>query len=236
MFIQFQGTSVGSTVEIFETKILENALLPSKNYDIMGGGVHVDFSTINATSRTDNTVNISGCWFIFNNAGQGVGGGISVIYKHSHYHGNSGDGVTMHTAFLFHDTAASGSACSFQSYPNHGKRLFRGVRMRHVYAYLTTPELMMTMDSDSLQMQLYDIPDILSYIYSVAKLSMATISEQLSQAIFPSFQTKTNTNLIFTKSVQLVVGGELLINCVVSSQGLYALERVGSLIPASQQG
>ena len=223
MFIHFQGTSVGSTVELFETKIMENALLPSKNYDMMGGGIHVDFSTANATSRTDNTVNILGCWFIFNNAGQGVGGGISVIYKHSHYHGDSGDGVTMHTAFLFHDTAASGSACSFQSYPNRGKRLFRGVRMEFVYAYLTTPELM-TMDSDSLLMQIYDVPTILSYIYSVAKLSMATISEQLSQAIFPSFQTKTNTNLIFAKSVQLVVAGELAINCVVSSQGLYALD------------
>ena len=223
MYIQFQGTSVGSTVELFENKILENALLPSKNYDMMGGGVHVDFSTVNATSRTDNTVNFTWCFFIFNTARQGVGGGLSVLYKHSHYHGNSGDGVTMHTVLLFHDTAASGSACSFQSYPNHGKRLFRGVRIGLVYAFLTTPELM-TMDSDSLQMQIYDVPDILSYISSVANQSMATISEQLSQAIFPSFQAKTNTNLILAKSVQIVVTGELVIECVVSSQGLYALD------------
>ena len=60
-------------------------------------------------------------------------------------------------------------------------------------------------------------------MFSADKQSMATISEQLSQAILPSFQAKTNTNLILVKSVQLVVIGNVGIHCVASSQGLYAL-------------
>ena len=217
MFIQFQGTSVGSTVGLFSNKIMENTLLPSKKYDMMGGGVHVDFSTVNATSRTDNTVNFT-FTFLLNNAGQGVGGGISVLYKHSHYHGNSGDGVIIHSAMFFHNTASSGSACSFQSYPTHGKKLFRGIKIGFVFARWF-PDFQ-KMDADSLLSIILDTYDI----KSANQQSIATISEQLSQAIVPSFQANTNTNLMFAKSVQLVVTGELLIQCVASSQGLYALD------------
>ena len=225
MYIQFQGTSVGSNVELFKNKIMENTLLPSKTYDMMGGGVHVDFSTVNATSRTDNTVNFDSCMVVLNSAGQGVGGGISVLYKHSHYHGNSGDEVIMEYLVLFHNTASSGSACSFQSYPTHGKKLFRGIRIYILLAH-SIPEFP-KMDSDSLHnlTKFYVIhKDLESYFYSAYEQSMETISEQLSRAIFPSFQAKTTTNVIFAKSVQVVVTGKLSIYCVASSQGLYALD------------
>ena len=225
IFIQFHDTSVGSTVELLDIIIMENTLLPSKTYDMMGGGVHVDFSTVNATYRTDNNVTFTRCTIYLNNAGQGVGGGISVLYKHSHYHGNSGDGVNVHSVMLFHNTASSGSACSFQSYPTHGKKLFRGIRIGSVFARLI-PEFQ-KMDSDSLHnLMSGKIEDLvlLSHVSSADKQSMSTISEQLSQAIFPSFQAKTNTNLIFAKSVQVVVRGQLVIQCVASSQGLYALD------------
>ena len=223
MFIQFQGTSVGSTVEVFYSTIADNTLLPSKTYDMMGGGVHVDFSTLNATSRTDNTVNFTLISFHCNNAGQGVGGGLSVLYKHSHYHGNSGDGVIMDSLLLFYNTASSGSACSFQSYPTHGKKVFRGIRIINVIA--RSIPVFQKMDSDSWQkMMLGKTKDAVSHLSSSGKQSMATISDQLSRAIFPSFQVKTNTNLILAKSVQVVVTKELGIRCVASSQGLYALD------------
>ena len=225
MFIQFQGTSVGSTVELFSSLILENTLLPSKKYDVMGGGVHVDFSTVNVTFRTDNTVNFTRIFFIINSAGQGVGGGISVLYKHSHYHGNSGDGVIMDNLVLFHNTASSGSVCSFQSYPTHGKKLFRGIKIRFVLA-CRFPEFQI-MDSDILQNLMIGkiVQDLKGHMSSSAnKQSMATISEQLSRATFPSFQTETSTNLILAKSVQIVVTKMLGIYCAASSQGLYALD------------
>ena len=222
MFIQFQGTSVGSTVGLRMSKIAENRLLPSKTYDMMGGGVHVDFSTVNATSRTDNTVNFTSCSIYLNNAGQGVGGGLSVLYKHSHYHGNSGDGVIL-DVLLFHNTASSGSACFFHSYPNNGKKLFKGIKILHVVARLI-PEVG-KMNSDSLRNLVLGIEeDIESHVSSADKQSVATISEQLSQTIFPSFQAETNTNLILAKSVQVVVTVEIVIHCVASSQGLYALD------------
>ena len=57
----------------------------------MGGGVHVEFSTVSATFRTDNIVNFTHCMFLLNLAGPGVGGGLWVLYKHSYYQGDSGD-------------------------------------------------------------------------------------------------------------------------------------------------
>ena len=148
MLIQFQDKSVGSTVDLLMSRIIENTLLPSKTYDIMGGGIHVDFSTVNATYRMDNTVSFKWCNIYFNSAGQGVGGGISVLHKQSHYHGNSGDRVIMQDLLLFHNTASSGSACSFQSYLTYGKTLFRGIRIG-VLARLI-PEFQ-KMDTESLQ-------------------------------------------------------------------------------------
>ena len=67
------------------------------------------------------------CGLLMNTAGQGIGGGISVLYKHSLYQGESGDMVQVNVTKLFHNKAASGSACAFQSLPTHEKRLFRGV-------------------------------------------------------------------------------------------------------------
>ena len=223
MLIQFQGTSVGSTVSLFLSNIMENTLLPLKSYDMMGGGVHVDFSTVNATSRTDNTVNFTGCSFFINRAGQGVGGGISVLYKHSHYHGNSGDGVIVNTVMFFHNTASSGSACSFQSYPTHGKKVFRGIILLRVLARFIPG--FQKIDGEGLQYaMLGKRQDVDSHLDSADIQSKATISEQLSRAIFPSFQAKTNTNLILAKSVQIVITEGILVLCAASSQGLYALD------------
>ena len=224
MFIRFQGTSVGSTVKFLGSDFMKNTLLPSKTYDMMGGGVHVDFSTVNASSRTDNTVNFTRGSIFLNSAGQGVGGGISVLYKHSHYHGNSGDGVIMDHLLLFHNAASSGSACSFQSYPTHRKKMFRGIKIGTVIARWF-PDFH-KMDKATLHSTVFSnkLQDILSYISSTNKKSMETISEQCLQAIFPSFQAKTNTNLILAKSVQVVVTRILGILCITSSQGLYALD------------
>ena len=222
MYIKFQGTSAGSIVELFNNLIVKNTLLPSKTFDMMGGGVHVDFSTVNATSKTENIVNFIRGSIFLNNAGQGVGGGISVLYKHSHYHGDSGDGVII-DVMLFHNTASSGSACSFQSYPTHGKKLFRGIRIDYVFATYI-PEFQNYSQTLQKIMLLGKIQDLESHMISAYYQSMATIAEQLSQTIFPSFQAETNTNLILAKSVQIVVTGNLGILCTASSQGLYALD------------
>ena len=85
MFVQIQDTSVASMVEAIHSLFLNNTLLPSEIHAMMGGGAHVEFSTVGATFRTDNSVSFTGCVAIYNTAMQGVGGGISVLYKHSHY-------------------------------------------------------------------------------------------------------------------------------------------------------
>ena len=122
MFICFQDRSVESNVQIYIGYVINNTLLPSQKHDMMGGGVHVEFSTVSATFRTDNTVNFTFYSFHHNAASHGIGGGISVLYKHSHYQGDSGDTVLLEDFGIFGNKAVSGSACAFQSLPTHGKR------------------------------------------------------------------------------------------------------------------
>ena len=220
MFICFQERSVVSNVQMYIGYVINNTLLPSQKHDMMGGGVHVEFSTVSATFRTDNTVNITAYRFHLNAASHGIGGGISVVYKHSRYQGDNGDTVSLENLFLFSNKAVSGSACAFQSLPTHGKRLFRGVRITNTLVLLST--------SYSLSL-IYEQPSLLRKMDSMIasllffKPAEALLQKLLSQPINPSIQMKSNTNLIFVKSVQLVAG-KLRIMCGMSSQGIYSLD------------
>ena len=78
IFIHFQETSVAGKVELCQGYLMNNTLLLLEKHDMMGGGVHVEFSTVSATFRTDNTVNFTSYHFFFNAASHGIGGGISV--------------------------------------------------------------------------------------------------------------------------------------------------------------
>ena len=222
MFIQIQDTSTTSRVVVLRSIFIDNTLLPSEKHDMMGGGVHVEFSTVNATFRTDNIVNYTECKFTRNTAGQGVGGGISVLYKHSHYQGDSGDSVIVHAA-LVDNTAASGSACAFQSLPTLGKKMFKGIKIYGLLACLTTSEFQAVgVDYVGLFGEVENFQLYFDYLF---KLSVSRIQEQLSQTINPSFQVQTNTNMIFTKSVQIIVDdNQVGIFCGASSQGIYALD------------
>ena len=213
MFIQFKDTTAANTVEILLSILVSNTLFPSEKYDMMGGGVHVDFSTDSAVLRTNNTVSVSGCAFIYNTAGQGVGGGISVLYRHPHYQleGNSGDSAIVDNIQLVFNKTASGSACAFQSLPTHEKRLFTGVRMTNV-KLLTSNN--------------WTIADHASWNpTALLSQSLMLIQKHLAQTIIPSFQVETNTNLIFAKSVQITASAIQAI-CGASSQGIYALDSV----------
>ena len=189
---------------------------------MMGGGVHVEFSTVSATFRTDNIVIFTKDKFAFNTAGPGVGGGISALYKHSHYQGDSGDRLIIENVHLLHNMAASGSACAFQSLPTHGKRLFRGVRMTNFIADFNVISDQMNIMQLSENTSYFDRFHIV--INSSSEESLAVMNQQLSQGINPSFQVETNTNMIFAKSVQITVRNELDIYCGASSQGIYALD------------
>ena len=217
MFIHFQEATVASKVEMCKGYIINNTLLPSEKHDMMGGGVHVEFSTVSATFRTDNTVNIALHAVYLNTAEHGVGGGISVLYKHSHYQGDSGDIVSLEVVHIFGNKAVSGSACAFQSLPTHGKRLFRGVRMTNIIALFTgsldpnfITKLMFRQDTDTFRSLIYEP-------------SLALLLKLESQPINVSFQVQTKTNMLFVKSVQ-IVAHNLNIICGTSSQGIYSMD------------
>jgi len=220
MFVQIQDTSVAGRVETLNSLFWNNTLLPSEIHTMMGGGVHVEFSTVGATFRTDNSVSFTGCVAMYNTAMQGVGGGISVLYKHSHYQGESGDSVTLDTVHLFQNKAVSGSACAFQSLPTHGKRLFKGVRLMYTQAFLSTT-ILQAMDKDEV-LELFYL-DVDRYLSDLINEALDVIWEQMGQTIVPTFQMDTNTNLILVNSVRVTVG-QLFFFCAASSQGIYALD------------
>ena len=221
MLLQIKDASVANVVEIWNCNFMYNKLIPSEKHDMMGGGVHVEFATVSATIQTDNIVIFTKDNFAFNTAGPGVGGGISVLYKHSLYQGDSGDRLIVENVQLFHNMAASGSACAFQSLPTHGKRLFRGVRMTNCIADFDVITGQMNI------LQLLENTWFFDHIYlinSSSEESIAVMNQKLSQGINPSFQVETNTNMIFAKSVQITVRNALGIYCGASSQGIYALD------------
>ena len=217
MLIHITDASEANMVVILNSEFVHNQLLPSENLDMMGGGVHVEFSTVSATFQTDNIVTFTESKFLFNTAGHGVGGGISVLYKHSLYQGNPGDRVTLNSLKLLHNMAASGSACAFQSLPTHGKRLFRGVRMTNISALLHTSEY----ETFKKQWNQF-VGKKVSYSTTDSPRGLFLI-QLFSQVGKPSFQVETNTNMIFAKSVQITVYNKIRIHCGVSSQGIYAL-------------
>ena len=222
ILLQIKDASVANVVEIWNCNFMYNELFPSEKHDMMGGGVHVEFATVSATFRTDNIVIFTEDKFAFNTAGPGVGGGISVLYKHSHYQGDSGDRLIIENAHLLHNMAASGSACAFQSLPTHGKRLFRGVRMTNFIADINVITGQMNIMQPSENTSYFNRFHIV--INSSSEESVAVMNQQLSQGINPSLQVETNTNMIFAKSVQITVRNELNIYCGASSQGIYALD------------
>ena len=221
MFVQIQDTSVASRVETRNSVIWNNTLLPSEIHAMMGGGVHVEFSTVDATFRTDNSVSFTSCTAIYNTAMQGVGGGISVLYKHSHYQGESGDSVTLDNVPLLENKAVSGSACAFQSLPIHGKRLFKGVQLMSTHAILSTAKFQ-AMDKDELLEMFY--LDVNRYPNGLGNQAFDVIWQQLEQTIVPSLQMDTNTNLMLVNSVRVTVGQAFFFLCAASSQGIYALD------------
>ena len=219
MFIRIQDRTDRSRMELINVVFTNNTLLPSVEHDMMGGGVHVEFSTVIATFRTNNIVNFTSCIIWLNAARQGVGGGISVLYEHSYYQGDNGDSVIMDAVTLLYNMAASGSACAFQSLPTGDKKLFRGIRMKSVYAATSASQ---TMDNFQ-QFLIMLLTKRSQYVAISAKQSMARLQQELLQSINPSFQMDTNTNLIFTKSVQITVC-QVGIICGASSQGIYVLD------------
>ena len=217
MLGQFQDSSVTNKVEIEFGYFEHNTLVLSEEYDMMGGGVHVEFSTVNATFRTDNTVKLTMCMFLFNSAGQGVGGGISVLYRHPRHQGNSGDRVIVSMTKLLYSEAASGSACAFRSLPTHGKRLFTGIQLAHVQVWFVNSGVWAV--HRALQKMLSNNNVYHGLFYK----SFRHFLKHLSHTFIPSVEAESNKNLIFAKSVQ-ITAHTLIINCGASSQGIYALD------------
>ena len=222
MFVQIKDASAENVVVIFKSEFVQNKLVPSEKHDMMGGGVHVEFSTVNATFRTHNRVSFTVNIFGLNTAKQGVGGGISVLYKHSRYQGNNGDSLTVDKVRLLHNLAASGSACAFQSLPTHGKRLFRGVRMTRSEAFMTASQYQIV----DYEKQVNLFPDIpFNMVFTIViNQPVEAMYWELSQGINPSLQVEANTNMILAKSVQITISDLLAIVCGAYSQGIYALD------------
>ena len=232
MCIHIQDSSVANLLESHDSYFLSNTLLSSESHDMMGGGVHVEFSTVRATFRTDNIVSFTQCVFILNTAELGVGGGISLLYKHSHYQGDSGDGVIVHSVKLYDNGAKRGSACHFWS--TDRKRLFSGVKITNSNFTITSGNISLSSQVLQKGVDIYkttlttkfytDDHSFRLMIAGLANQSLPTVHdlEQVSQSMIRSARLlKTNTDLIFTRSVQ-ITADNIYMNCGAFAQGIFA--------------
>ena len=103
MYINFHYLSERNTVSLSRSFFLSNDLIsdPPGNLYTQGGGMHVLFDNNKATGTTNNVVLTIRVMFADNNARDGVGGGLSVLYVHSPKVRVSGDKVCLNrSAFL----------------------------------------------------------------------------------------------------------------------------------------
>ena len=93
LYINFHYLSGRNTITLSISAVLSNDLIPHSNFYTQGGGVHVLFDNNKATGATNNVVLMRMVLFAKNNARDGVGGGLSVLYVHSPEVRVSGDKV-----------------------------------------------------------------------------------------------------------------------------------------------
>ena len=231
MYIMFMDFAVRNTVTLRRVYVVNNTLIPTPNDIMMGGGIGVYFMTDNATSETNNKVEMNGTILFANKANGGVGGGLSVFYEHSLYPGDSGDTHHMHHSIFLNNQAGHGHAFAMQSAAVSRKSVFRGITLtetksvslsaetigdydslytlfkHHVYGYISTSTL-------SNRMQ---------HLLNQAEIELMdkTISE-LSSQFKPLFQIQIDTNMVLLESVQITLDGNFY--CGAASQGILAID------------
>ena len=234
--IIFDNSSERNMVTIDAIIVVHNTLIPP-NIDT-GGGILVKFATDKAMHATQNKVTMNFPIIIHNKAKGGVGGGLSVIYVHSPFTGDSGDEVHLNGSIFVNNQADYGQAFAMQSSPQYRKGSFRGITAINTFCAYTNATHFADYDAlNKLFKRFGYYNDTISTPTNLFHIELASNAEaiatnimsEIKKTVKPIFQIQTNTSLILLISVQIRLQGNF--SCGAASQGILAVDSVVILQP-----
>ena len=230
IYINFHHLSQRNTVALSTLIVIYNVLIPHANFITKGGGVDVEFNTYKATSATDNAVLMKGVDFAENNARNGVGGGLSVLYVHSPHIRESGDKVRLDDTTFSNNQAANGQAIALQSLPKYRKALFTGVTFNDT----TIASLrMVSLFQDMLTSAGRRSPPSKNYFKTVIDDLFNVQMPELMSHRNPIREVNVNRNMVLLVSVQVRIENDFSCMCGGLSQGVLAIDSEITLQPTA---
>ena len=226
MYIRFHHLAKGNTVKLTMVQVISNDLLSHNSLNTMGGGINIEFDTDRATGETKNAVSMFMVTIFQNNAADGVGGGLSVLYVHSPHIRDSGDTVYLDTSWFLNNNASGGQAICIQSSPKNRKDIFRGVTFSTVrFMILRREEFLFkpTMHFQDYYENLLHVSmsNILDSVFQdITNIKMP----ELMKHINPFIQVQTNSSTILLISVKVSIKNWFTCQCGATSQGLQAID------------
>ena len=234
-YINFLYLSERNTITLSICEVLSNDLIPDPpgNLYTQGGGMHVLFDNNKATGATNNVVLMRMVLFADNNARDGVGGGLSVLYVHSPEVRVSGDKVHLNDSAFWNNLATNGQAIAVQSFPKYRKALFTGVILNKM-EFLSVQNVSSFLDvpmSNQSQDPIFFSPEHLPTVFEDVVLMQ--MPEKLMKWNNPINQVSVNRNMIFLVSVPVTIEDVLKCFCGGLSQGILAIDSEVNLQPNS---
>ena len=232
MYINFHYLSERNTIALSVSAVLNNDLIPPGNFYTQGGGVHVLFDNNKATGATNNVVLMRMVLFAENNARDGVGGGLSVLYVHSPEVRVSGDKVHLNNTGFWNNLAANGQAIALQSFPKYRKALFTGVILNEtgftsIQSFDSLVNIAMSKRGQ----------DLLSFLAEYFTLVLEYVDRgQMPEMITwnnPIYKVSVNRNMVFLVSVQVTIENNLNCFCGGLSQGILTIDSEVNFHPHS---
>ena len=196
----------------------------------VGGGMSVEFNTDKATSATNNAVLMKMGSFAGNNARDGVGGGLSVLYVHSPHIRDSGDKVCLDTYTLFwNNQASNGQAIALQSFPKYRKALFTGVTLNDTW-FIPLRNVSSIVDFQMSTLSWGPL-SLLNYFSSVVEELTNVHMPELMKNSNPIHQVSVNTNMVLLVSVQVRIENVFQCICGGLAQGILVIDSEITLQP-----
>ena len=195
--------------------------------------MHILFDNNKATGATNNVVLMITVLFADNNARDGVGGGISVLYVHSPEVRVSGDQVCLDDSAFWNNLATNGQAIALQSFPKHRKALFTGVTLKET-VFMSVQNVSSFQDiarSNRSQSPFFFSPKHLPTV--LEDVALVQIPEMMMKWSNPINQVTVNRNMIFLVSVQVTIESSVSCFCGGLSQGILAIDSEVNLQPNS---
>ena len=234
IYINFNYLSERNTITLSICEVLSNDLIPDPpgNLYTQGGGMHVLFDNNKATGATNNVVLTRIVTFADNNARDGVGGGLSVLYVHSPEVRVSGDEVHLNRSAFWNNLATNGQAIALQSFPKYRKALFTGIILTKTN-FMSVQNVSSFLDiarSHQRQSPFFSVDNLNTVLEDVVLVQIPEMSMKWSN---PINQVSVNRNMIFLVSVQVTIANWLKCFCGGLSQGLLAIDSEVNLQPNS---